>query len=64
MKWLAGLAVTGLFAVPALADPEVPAVSRDVAMVVDEQFTHPIIPPTRTSPERGARYLAGRFSRR
>ncbi|MFP6660726.1 MAG: hypothetical protein VCB78_04600 [Myxococcota bacterium] len=98
MKWLAGLAVTGLLAVPALADPEVPAVSRDVAMVVDEQFTHPIIPPMRTSPavpsnlrvgtsnpsrramfplirrgvasrarpspERGARYLAGRFSRR
>jgi hypothetical protein len=43
------LAVTGLFVVPALADPEVPAVSRDVAMVVDEQFTHPIIPPMRTS---------------
>jgi len=27
MKWLAGLAVTGLLAVPALADPEVSAVT-------------------------------------
>ena len=50
LRTVCGMLVVAL--VPLLASanpPEVPAISRDVALVDNDQFTRPVIPPMRTS---------------